>query len=340
MDYLLSLADVETRRLWQELTLGYTEAPGHPLLRREIAKTYENIQTDDILVTVPEEGVFIALNSILSPGDHVICTFPGYQSLYQVAESAGCRVTLWLPEENHGWRFNPDFLERNITPQTRLLVINFPHNPTGFLPAREDFQRIISLAEARGIHILSDEMYRRLEYDSGDRLPAACDVYSKAVSLTGMSKVFGLAGLRLGWLATQDRDLYSRIASFKDYTTICNSAASEILALIALKAADRIISEQLDRVKRNLALVDSFFARHQNQFSWTAPHAGTLGFPELKIKVGAVEFCRKVVEEAGIMLLPSSVYDYDDRHFRVGYGRENLPLVLEKFEEYLKKCKF
>jgi aspartate/methionine/tyrosine aminotransferase len=334
--YILSLADSETDQLWNNLTLDYTESAGHPLLRREIAKSYSNIPSDNILVSAPEEGIFLALNSILEKGDHVICTFPGYQSLYEIASSIGCRVSLWQPEEENGWRFNPDFLENNICPDTKLLVFNFPHNPTGYLPAQQDFKRILEIAQDENLYIFSDEMYRLLEYEEQYRLPAACDVYKKAVSLSGMSKTFGLPGARIGWLATQDRQMLETFAIFKDYTTICSSAPSEILALIALRAKERILSEQLSRIELNLNLLEKFFAQHRDIFSWIRPKAGTVAFPRLKS--GSVsKFCRKTISEASIMLLPSTVYDFGNSHFRVGFGRENLPQVLARFEEYLTK---
>jgi aspartate/methionine/tyrosine aminotransferase len=255
--------------------------------------------------------------------------------LYQIAENNGCRVTRWLPEEENGWRFNPDFLEHSIEADTKLLVFNFPHNPTGYLPDRKDFDRILEIAQERNLYVFSDEMYRSLEYNPQDHLPAACDAYQKAVSLSGMSKALGMPGARIGWLATRDRILLNKISAFRDYTTICSSAPSEILALIALRAKDIILAEQLTRIKRNLSLLDEFFRRNQNICTWSRPKAGTIAFPRLKLKIGSIKFCRKVIEEAGIMLLPSSVYDYGDAHFRVGFGRETLPQTLERFQEYL-----
>ena len=334
---LIGLADGECRQLWEELKLGYTDSLGHPLLREEIAGLYEGVSRDDVLVIVPEEGIFIAMNSILQAGDHAICTFPGYQSLYQIAESAGSQVTLWKPEEEHGWRFNPDFLEENIQANTRLLVFNFPHNPTGYLPSLEDYQRIIEIARKHDLFVFSDEMYRLLELDPANRLPSACELYEKAVSLFGMSKTFGMAGVRIGWLATRNEELYRKLANFKDYTTICSSAPSEILSIIALRAKEKIIARHLERINRNLKLLDGFFERRADLFEWTRPRAGTIGFPRLKAKMEAMEFCQKVVSEANIMLLPSSVYDYTDRHMRIGFGRENLPESLEKLEAYLDK---
>jgi aspartate/methionine/tyrosine aminotransferase len=334
---LLKLADDETRKLWERLALGYTDSLGHPLLRDEISKLYQGTSAIDCLVVVPEEGIFIALNSILQKGDHVICTFPGYQSLYEVAEGLGCEVTRWEPEEENGWRFDPDSLEQNIRPNTKLVIVNFPHNPTGYLPSKKDFERIVESARKRGLYLFSDEMYRFLEYSNGYRLPSACEVYDRAVSLCGMSKTFGMAGARIGWIVTRDKSLHARMAAFKDYTTICSSAPSEVLATIALRAKDAIISKHLTRIERNIGLLDRFFEEYQDMFEWVKPKAGTIGFPRLKGKLGALDFCQMVAKEADIMVLPSTVYDYDDRHFRVGFGRENMPEALGRFRECLKR---
>jgi len=333
---LLAMADEESKRLWEDLSLGYTESLGNPVLRQEISRIYSGISDSDVLAVVPEEGIFIALNAILERGDHVICTFPGYQSLYQIAESLGCEVTKWFPDENNGWKFDVDFFEEQIRPSTRLLVINFPHNPTGSLPTRDDFAAILRIANKYGLYVFSDEMYRFLEVDINDRLPSACETYEHAVSLSGMSKVFGMAGVRTGWLITRDKDLYQKMALLKDYTTICGNAPGEILSIIALRAKEKIISKHLTRIKSNLALLDDFFLRHNNFFSWNRPKAGTIAFPNLRVETSSHSFCQKVVQEAEIMLLPSTVYDFDDRHFRLGFGRENFPQVLDLFDRYIK----
>ncbi len=336
---ILNMADAETRNLWENLHLGYTESLGHPLLREEIAALYRGIQSNECLVSVPEEGIFLTMNVILDEGDHVICTFPGYQSLYQIAENAKCEVTLWTPEEENGWRFDPDFLEAHIRPNTKLIVVNFPHNPTGFLPSKEDFLKIVAIAESHQIYLFSDEMYRFLEYDASDRLPAACEIYEKAVSLMGMSKIFGLAGARIGWIVTKDHDLYSKIAAFKDYTTICSSAPSEILSIIVLRNKDKVICEHLERIHRNLTVFDSFLSEYSEMLAWIKPKAGTIGFPKLITNEDTTVFCQEIIDTTGILLLPSYVYDFDRKHFRVGFGRENFPEILERLAIYLKNRK-
>lgn len=332
---LVSWADDEARALWDNLRLGYTESPGLPLLRTEIAKLYEGVRADDVIEYAPQEGILVAMDCLLERGDHVIVTFPGYQSLYEIATAIGCEVTLWEPDEAQGWRFDPGFVRASLKPSTKLIVANFPHNPTGYLPPRADYEELVGIAREAGIPLFSDEMYRYLEIDRGDRLPSACELYEKAVTLCGMSKTFGLPGTRVGWLVTRDRDLHDALAAFKDYTTICASAPSEILALVGLRNRDRLIERNLGIVKRNLAVAEEFFAAQNGLFTWTRPRAGSIGFPRLNAAMSSFDFCQKVVRETGVMMLPSRVYDYGDRHVRIGLGRADLPQGLARVSDWL-----
>lgn len=336
---ILSLADAQALELWQTLRLGYTDSLGHPLLRQEIANLYGGIQPEQVLVVTPEEGIFLAMNCLLEKGDHVICTFPGYQSLYQVAEALGSEVTRWQPDESAGWRFDPEFLRRSIRPNTRLIVWNFPHNPTGFLPSLADFQTMMTIAQEHDLPVFSDEMYRLLEVDPSERLPSAVEVSDKAVVLFGMSKSFGLAGLRIGWLVTKDKEVAARLATFKDYTTICSSAPSEILALIALRARETILQRHRKRIRTNLALLDDFFERHRGWFAGVRPKGGTVCFPRLLGQESSWDFAEMVVTKARIMILPSKVYGHDDHHVRLGFGRQNMPEVLGRLEKFLEQRK-
>jgi aspartate/methionine/tyrosine aminotransferase len=265
----------------------------------------------------------------------VVCTFPGYASLYQVAAAIGCEVTRWQPEESDGWRFDPAALQRLLRPSTRLLVLNFPHNPTGWLPTREDFSEMVALARRCGAQVLSDEMYRLLEHEPAERLPSAVELWDEAVSLSGMSKSLGLAGLRIGWLVTRDAALLARMAAFKDYTTICSSAPSEILALVGLRARATILQRHRARIARNLELLDRFFARHARMFRWQRPRAGTVGLARLCAPLRASEFCERALEHGGVMLVPSTLFDYGDEHVRIGFGREDLPEALARLDTVL-----
>jgi aspartate/methionine/tyrosine aminotransferase len=220
MAELLALADDDTRRMWDGLTLGYTESTGHLLAASRDRLALRGSRADHVLVFAgAEEAIFCLANVLLSPGDHAVVTWPGYQSLYGVARGAGADVTLHELREEHGWAIDIDLLRSQVTPSTRLVVVNAPHNPTGMQPDRATFDALVALAEEVGAQILVDEVYRFLEFDGVERLPAGADASPRGISLGVMSKSFAMAGLRIGWLATRDRDVLERCARFKDYTT-------------------------------------------------------------------------------------------------------------------------
>jgi aspartate/methionine/tyrosine aminotransferase len=327
----LAMADPECRALWGGLTLGYTESPGLSLLRREIAAMYETVAPGQVIEVVPEEGIFLAMQAVLEPGDHVVAAFPAYQSLYAVAESIGCEVTRWEPAETGNWRFEAADLRDLMRPATKLVVFNAPHNPTGFLPTREEFAIIVDTAREAGAWLFSDEMYRYLERDPSRRLPAAVDLYERAVSLSGMSKAFSMPGVRVGWLATRDEGLMSRIAELKDYTTICASAPSEVLALIGLRNRDAIVARNVAIIERNLSAIEALAERLADSLAWVSPEAGSVGLLRVGVSEGAAAMCERAAAEAGVMLLPSGVFAYGDVHVRLGFGRASFAEGLAVF---------
>ena len=176
-------------------------------------------------------------------------------------------------------------------------------------------------------------MYRESEYDRTDRLPAACDVDEQAISLGVMSKTYGLAGLRIGWIATRNAGLYERMAKMKDYTSICSSAPSEFLAELALRHREKIAQHNVDIITANLSLLDAFFARHAGKFNWKCPRAGSIAFPRL-LGEDVDAFCHTLVTSAGVLLLPGSLFDDPGNHFRIGFGRTNMPEALVRLEEF------
>jgi aspartate/methionine/tyrosine aminotransferase len=321
----------ELRNTW----LGYTEYPGAPALRRELATLYEHIDADDIIVhTGAQEAIYSFMHTMLEPGDHTIVHMPGYQSHYTVAEAMGVSVSPWKAREEAGWTLDPDELDKLVTPATRALVICAPHNPTGYLPSREVFDAIVAFARKHGLWLFSDEVYRGLEHDPADRLPAACDVYERAISLGALSKTHGLAGLRLGWIATKSVQVLERMSTFKDYLTISNSAPSEYLSAIAVRHTDALIERNVSIVRANLRVLDDFFARHADRFEWHRPRAGTIGFVRLK-RGHAEQFCAELLERTGVLLLPSTLIDHGDAHVRLGFGRRNMPEVVGLLDAYL-----
>jgi aspartate/methionine/tyrosine aminotransferase len=331
---LLAL-EPEAAEKFQHLWLGYTESRGSPSLRAEICRLYVTIRPEDLLVhSGAQEAIFLFMIAVFQPGDHAIVHSPGYQSLAEAARAAGCEVSPWLAREENNWELDLNELRQLKRANTKAIIINTPHNPTGYLMTRRDFDALHSFAQENNLLLFSDEVYRESEYDPNSRLPAACDYGEHAVSLGVTSKTYGLAGLRIGWIATRNRLVFEKMAALKDYTTICSSAPSEFLAEIALRNRQRLAARNLGIIQENLSVMDGFFSRHAGLFSWVRPRAGSMAFP--RYLGGDVEqFCDRLVKKAGVLLLPGSVYDDAGNHFRLGLGRKNLPQALERLEEYL-----
>jgi aspartate/methionine/tyrosine aminotransferase len=347
-EYLLCSSDCEAMTIGELLEfepgaaeefkqhwLGYTESTGAPELRGTICKIYASIEPDEVLVhTGAEEAIYLFMHAVLQPGDHVIAHWPCYQSLMEVARSIGCEVSAWAAKEENDWNPGIEALQRLIRPNTKAIIINTPHNPTGFLMPRGEFEAVSALAREQGALLFSDEVYRESEYDAVSRLPAACDLGQHTVSLGVTSKTYGLAGLRIGWVATHNRTVYEKMASLKDYTTICNSAPSEFLATLALKHRERLVDRNMGIIKSNLETVQEFLGRHAELFSWVPPRSGSMAFPRY-LGGNVEEFCDKLVRQAGVLLLPGSMYDEHENHFRLGLGRKNLPQAVGRLEEFL-----
>jgi aspartate/methionine/tyrosine aminotransferase len=333
---LLALADGESRRLWDSLKLGYTETLGHPLLLEEISTLYRDITAGQILVSAPEELIFIVMNALLEKGDHVVAATPAYQSLHEIASSLGCVVDRWeLQPRKDGWNLDLQFLSDHVNDKTKLIVINFPHNPTGHQISIDEQREIIRIANAHGVWVFSDEMYRGAEYRPEDQLPAIADEYGRGISLWGLSKSFALPGLRIGWLAMRNADLLTRCVQLRDYLTICNSAPAEILGLIALKARDQILLRTQEFIANNLEVADTFFERHADSFTWLRPKAGSVAFPVLKKETPVEEFCRHLVETKSLLVTPGSLFQHPGNHFRIGLGRANFAEALGILEDSL-----
>ncbi len=333
---LLAL-EPEAHDQFQQHWLGYTESQGSPALRRQISGLYSATGPEHVLVhSGAEEAIFLFMQAVLGPGDHIIVHWPCYQSLFEVAQTLGCQVTLWQAREEDGWALDPDELRQLIQPNTRAVIINTPHNPTGYLMAHETLQQISRITEAHGLTLFSDEVYRESEYREADRLPAACDLGQHTVSLGVMSKTYGLAGLRIGWIATHNSAIYKKMAALKDYTTICNSAPSEFLSEVALRNRAVLIERNVGIITSNLSLLDAFFGRHGDRFVWQRPKAGPIAFPRL-LGEDVSSFCEALVQDTSVLLLPGTLYNHPGNHFRIGFGRANMPEALARLEDFLQR---
>ncbi len=315
------------------LALGYTETRGAPALRETIARFYPNCSAENVLVfNAPQEAVFLAMHALLGPGERVVVMTPCYQSLKEVARSIGSEVVEWpVVESGAGWKLDLPGLEELLGKETRLLVTNAPHNPTGLQPTADEWRRIRGLVETHGVRWFSDEMYRGLEPDSRLALLPAASTSPEAVTLWGMSKSFGLPGLRIGWLVSRDAALLGRIEGLKDYTSICSNAPGELLARAALEAAESIQARNRERIAANLELMEAFAHRHRRRLLWLRPMAGPVGLVRL-LAESAREHAERIRLDGGVLLVPSTLFDLDDRHLRVGLGRANFPTALERWE--------
>jgi aspartate/methionine/tyrosine aminotransferase len=346
--YLLSSSDAQSCTIKELLDLepgahgrflehwcGYTESAGAPELREAIAGIYKELKSDDLLVlAAAEEGIFVLYHALAGPGDHLIVETPCYESGLEVARSTGAEVSEWRRSFENGWAHDVAALEKLFQPNTKLIYINTPHNPTGLSMDANVFRQVLDLAASRDVIVFSDEVYRELEHDPAMRLPAACEAYEHAVSLGSMSKTYGLPGLRLGWLASRDADILERCLEFKYYTTICNSAPSEFLTALALRHREVLVQRNLEIVRRNVDLLGNFIRQWPNLFEWVKPDASTIGFVRLMSDRDVSGFCEEVVRDSGVLLLPGSVYD-QPHHIRFGYGRKNMPEALVRFGAYL-----
>lgn len=348
MKSLLELFDDDARHRWDNLSLGYTESAGLPELRNEIANCHYNSLTgSNIFIAAPQEAVFLAMSALISRGDKVVCMHPAYQSLYEVANAIGAEVLLWRSHEgpDGAITFHVQDLIKLVSGQNiKLVIVNTPHNPTGWLPSLTEFEAIKACCATSiypgGAYLFCDEMYRGLELNPSERLPTGADFMpqGRGISLSGLSKAVGLPGLRIGWLASSNSDFFATVARLKDYTTICSSAPSEILALGALRAWNTIISRQLTIIRTNLDVLNAYVeGKWKNVLQWQAPKAGTVAYPLLRLPagVGVDELCRQFAEKFGVLLLPGTVYEdpLAEGHpgkgrIRIGYGRKNFPEVM------------
>lgn len=337
---LLAMGSAEDVDKFHNVWLGYTETWGAPDLREEIAKTFTTLMDKNILCFAgAEEGVYTAMRVILSASDHAIVVVPNYQAAETVPLDI-CEVSGVPLDENNNWYLDIDEVAAAIRPNTKLISINFPNNPTGAIISNENFTALIALCRKHNLYLFSDEVYRLIETDESKRIPQAADVYEKGISLNVCSKAYGFPGLRIGWIGCQDLDLLAQLERYKHYLSICNSAPSERLAMIVLKNKEAIVAKNRVLVKSNLKQLDTFFSAYPDLFEWQIPDGSCIAYPKFLGKRGVENFCHRLVEEAGVLLLPSSIYhsellDTPKDRFRIGFGRKGIDIGLKVMGSFI-----
>ena len=340
MRELLAFGTATQRDAFENLWLGYTETWGAPDLREAIAATYDTISANQILgFAGASEGIFAANNVLLDAESHAVVVTPNYQS-HESLPSSICQATGVPLDPDDGWSLDVDRVAAAVRPNTKLVTINFPHNPTGAILDRDRYDALIELCRHHGLHLLHDEIFNGLGPTGTEHLPFVADVYEKGLSLNVMSKAYGLPGLRLGWIASHDTELLSRMERMKHYLSICNAAPSERLSIIALENRQAIIARNNAIIDENLPKWDAFFDRFDGLFEWQRPDGSCMGFPRYLGAEGVEEFCRRLVEEAGVLLLPSTIYRSEvgpsfPGRFRLGYGRRGLDEGLAAMADHI-----
>lgn len=322
--------------------MAYIAPTGTDALRGAVSGTYETIAPQDILAFAgAEEGVFAAAHALLTPDDHAVVLTPNYQSAEELPLSL-CETTGVPLRPKNGFDLDMAEFRSAMRPNTRFVYINFPHNPTGKVISEERLEEIVSVCREFGSYLFSDEVYRGLERKRVPTLPQVADIYEKGLSLNVMSKAYGLPGLRVGWIACRDRDLLWRMERIKHYLSICNAGPSEHLAVVALKNRARILERNHALIDRNLDLMREFFGEFPNLFEWYEPDGGCIAYPRYMGRDGVEAFCRRLVEERGVVLLPASIYGSSltetpaDR-FRIGFGRSHVEEGLSEMRAFLKR---
>lgn len=324
LDALWEVAPEDTRRWYESLTLGYTESPGHPLLR-ELAAQSCGVRSGSAVQVFAgaTEAVFVLFNAILSPKDHVVVIGPAYQLLIDVPRAIGAEVSEIRLRREDGWRLDVDEVRRVLRPDTRLIVANFPHNPTGALPEAPVFEELLGLVDGTETLLLSDEIYRGIELEPQRRLPSAAAMTANAISVTGVSKVLGMAGVRIGWTVTQNAAVTARLLDYRYWTTLATSAPSEVLAIAGLQAAPALADRANSLVRANAGALASFVESTPG-WDWVPPVGGTCAYPWLTA-TEARAFSEWLVDRHGVLLAPDVMFEHAGQHLRFGMGRALFP---------------
>ncbi len=338
---LLALGTEDDRAAFAELPLSYIPTWGTPELRAAVAATYDTLAPEDVLAFAgADEAIYWVMQTFAGPGDHVVVTVPNYQASETVPLSCGADVTGVSLRPQDEFRLDLDAVRAALRPNTRLLAVNVPNNPTGAVPDETTWRALVALCEERGIRLFSDEVFRGLELDPTRRLPQAADLSPTAISLNVVSKSYGLPGLRVGWLASRDRAALAVLERHKHYTSICNAGPSEFLARVALQAREEIWARNRSIMTTNAPLFDAFFARHPDLFEWYHPDGSCVAFPRYLGADGVESFCRNLLRAEGVLLLPASLFvsdlvDTPPDRFRIGIGRRDPAPALAAMDRYL-----
>lgn len=315
--------------------LSYGDIEGLPEFRKGVCGLYKTLNIENIVPTHGASGAnHHVFYSLISPGDRVVSIMPTYQQLYSIPESYGADVQiLHLSKENN---YLPDLekLRRLVTPETKMICINNPNNPTGALMSEQLLREIVEIARSADAWILCDEVYRHLSQEDG-WCPSIVDLYEKGISVSSMSKVFSLAGLRLGWIATHDMSVVKSGLSHRDYNLVSCGVFDEMLAAAALKHRDKLLERSRKIVRENLQILDDWVSSEPH-VSYVKPKAGTTALVYYDLDIPSYEFCEEMYKKTGAFVTPGDCFEVP-HSMRIGYayGKQDLIDGLKAISEYI-----
>lgn len=303
------------------LPLGYNEAVGTRELRAMIASTYENVDPENILVTTGAiEANFLLFNVLLDAGDHVIAPYPAYQQLYSVPRAIGCDVSLWKVTPENDFRYDLDALKKLVTPKTRLIIVNTPHNPTGAMVSEDELRQIYALAESVGAMVMCDEAYRWITIPGGDAFaPPICTFGPRGISVGTISKPFGLPGLRSGWMVAP-KDVIAKCWAMRDYVSLSPGKFNDKIAALAFKHREKIVERNTSIIRKNLDAANDWVAAHADILSWKAPRGGLLALLKYNLNMTSRQLADLLATKYSVMLAPGSAFGYEN-YLRIGIGQ-------------------
>ena len=317
------------------MKLTYGDIEGSPRLRTAIANLYANQCAEDITVTHGTIAANMLVHkAIVEPGDHVLSVVPTYQQHYSIPKSIQADVTTLALREEDGFLPNLEALKASVKPNTKLIAFTNPNNPTGALIERPMLEDMVDIADSVGAYLLCDEVYRGTAQVGDGMSPSIADLYAKGISTAGMSKVFSLAGLRVGWVIAP-QEVREQVLIHRDYDTISVGMINDHFAAIALEHADKVLARSHEITRGNLALLEAWIAK-EPKVSWVKPRAGTTAMLKLNIPVTAREFCIDLVTKTGVMLTPGDAFDMEG-YARIGFANDTQTLTegLAALSEYL-----
>lgn len=339
---LLNLASTNQQEQLQQLDLSYASLQGELLLRHEIAKFHQQLNQTCLsamelnaeqVVTFAgaQEALKAVYSQLLEAGDEIIVVTPCYPSLTLMAETLGVVVKVLPLSIDQAWQIDLEQLQTLFSNKTKLVVINSPHNPTGSVLTTERINTIVQLAQRHNCYILADDVSQASNY-SGLSLAHNVLTYEKGIVVSVLSKSFGLAGIRLGWLVCHDVNLTKRFLASKSLGSICTSKIDEQLAVIALQNAEQIIAKNNQLIADNIQSFQALVDAYPEQLAWHPPQAGILTLVEVKHSAkDMLTWCRQCAEQAGVLVLPSELFGLSGNYFRLGLGQKDFSQALNIF---------